>query len=70
MKRHLIYITMLLSLCASAVAEVRLPNLFSDHMMLQRDKVIKVWGWANPGEKVKVFLSGNASETAADANGE
>ena len=60
----------LLSLAASASAEVRLPNLFSDHMVLQCDKAVKVWGWADPGEKVKVLLSGNASETTADANGE
>jgi sialate O-acetylesterase len=70
MKTHLIYPAMLLSLCASALADVRLPNVFSDNMVLQRDKAIKVWGWAGPGEKVKVILSGKAAETTAGAYGE
>jgi len=70
MKKHLIYPAMLLSLCASVFADVRLPNVFSDNMVLQRDKAIKVWGWASPGEKVRVLLSGKAAETTAGADGE
>ena len=62
--------SLLLSLCASAHADVRLPNLFSDNMVLQRGKVLKVWGWAGPDENVKVVLSGKAAETTADADGE
>ncbi|MCE9609097.1 MAG: sialate O-acetylesterase [Chthoniobacter sp.] len=49
---------------------VRLPNVFSDHMVLQRDKDIKVWGGAAPGEKVRVQFAGQTSETVADATGE
>jgi sialate O-acetylesterase len=60
----------LLSLVACASADVRLPNLFSDNMVLQRDKAIRVWGWAGPGEKISVRLSGNAAETTADAAGD
>jgi len=70
MNRQLILTVALLSLAASASADIRLPNLFSDNMVLQRDKAIKVWGWADPDEKVKVLLSGNAAEAKADANGE
>ena len=51
-------------------AEVRLPNVFSDHMVLQRDKPIKVWGWAAAGEKVRVALAGKSAETTATADGE
>jgi sialate O-acetylesterase len=69
-KRRLIHAAVLLSWCASAFADVRLPNVFSDNMVLQCDKAIKVWGWASPGEKVKVLLSGNAAEATADAGGE
>jgi sialate O-acetylesterase len=46
MKKVLIYIVVLQLLAASVSADVRLPNLFSDNMVLQRDKVIKVLGWA------------------------
>ena len=31
-------------------ADVRLPNIFGDNMVLQRDKPIRVWGWADAGE--------------------
>ncbi len=42
-------------------------NLFQTNMVLQRDKPIKVWGWAEPGEKVTVTLAGEeAIATAGD----
>jgi len=69
-KRILTYSVVLLSLAASVSAEVRLPNFFSDGMVLQRDQVIKVWGWADPDETVKVVLSGRTAEARADASGE
>ena len=37
-------------------AEVRLPALVGDHMVLQRDTPIRIWGWAEPGERVTVQL--------------
>jgi sialate O-acetylesterase len=37
-------------------AEVRLPRLISDHMVLQRDQPLKIWGWASPKEKITVSL--------------
>ena len=65
-----ILLAILMSLSASAAADVRLPNLFSDHMVLQCDKVIKVWGWAAPGENIKVLFAGRVAETTTDANGD
>jgi len=38
-------------------AEVKLPNLFGNHMVLQRQKPIPIWGWADPGEKITVSLA-------------
>lgn len=38
-------------------AEIKLPAIFSDHMVLQRDVEIPVWGWADAGESVTVSLS-------------
>jgi sialate O-acetylesterase len=58
-----------LGLGAPAVAEVKLPAVFSDHMVLQRDKPIPVWGWDAPGTEVTVTL-GEAKATAkADDKG-
>ncbi|HTJ79374.1 MAG TPA: sialate O-acetylesterase [Rariglobus sp.] len=59
-----------LSFTLSAVAEVRLPNVFSDHMVLQRDMPIPVWGWADPGELVTIKLAQSTATATADAHGE
>jgi sialate O-acetylesterase len=50
-------------------ANVRLPAIFSDHMVLQRDAIVPVWGWADPGEKVTVSIAGQTKNTTADAAG-
>lgn len=43
-----------LMLAASARANVTLPALFADHMVLQRGVAVPVWGWAEAGEEVAV----------------
>ena len=58
-----------LSLTCIAAADVRLPGLFSDHMVLQRDKPLAVWGSADAGEKVSVGLAEQTVTTTADASG-
>ena len=37
-----------------ACADVHMPNLFSDHMLLQRGLAVPVWGTAEPGEEILV----------------
>ena len=54
---------------SAALAEVSLPKLFSDHMVLQRDKPIAIWGKARPGEAVQVEMAGNQGQAVADAEG-
>ena len=53
----------------SVRAEVRLPAIFSDHLVLQRDVVVPVWGWADPGERVTVSVAGQKQSTHAGADG-
>ena len=50
-------------------ADVRLPNVFDDHMVLQREMEVPVWGWAEPGEKVTVEFSGQVVSATADKDG-
>ena len=50
-------------------AEVRLPAVFSDHMVLQRSNVAPVWGWAEPGEKVTVQFAGQTKNAIAGDKG-
>ena len=52
-----------------AHADVRLPALFSEHMVLQRDANAPVWGWAEPGEQVSVTLADQSQTAQADAKG-
>ncbi|WP_221029262.1 sialate O-acetylesterase [Actomonas aquatica] len=59
-----------LLLCASLSADVRLPSIVSDGMVLQRDVELKVWGWADPGEAVSVAFRKQQLATTADANGQ
>lgn len=40
-------------------AEVQLPSVFSDHMVLQRNQPVKIWGWAEKGEHIKIRFAGN-----------
>lgn len=58
-----------LALSTLSNAAVKLPALFSDHMMLQADKAAAVWGWADAGEEVKVSISGQTKSAKADASG-
>ncbi|MDE5735402.1 MAG: hypothetical protein K2H83_09750 [Duncaniella sp.] len=51
---------------ASAIAEVRLPSVLSEGVILQRDQPVVIWGKADPGENVRVRLAGrDGSATAA-----
>ncbi len=53
-----------------ARAEVRLPKIFTDNMMFQRDQPIRVWGWAEAGEEVHVTLASGKADTKADEKGQ
>ena len=57
-----------LALAATLHANPRLPPLLSDHMLLQRDTPLRIWGWADPAESITVsFLGQSASTTATPA---
>lgn len=51
-------------------AEVRLPKVFSDHMVLQQGKPIQVWGWAATGETVTVQFGETKTSATPNAKGE
>ncbi len=53
----------------AACAQVKLARVFGDHMVLQRQKPIAVWGWAAPNKDVTVRLANNTAGTKADGSG-
>ena len=54
----------------SARADVKLPSIFSSHMVLQQKQADKVWGWAEPGEEVTVGSIGTAGQTKTTKAGD
>ena len=50
-------------------ADVVLPAIFSNHMVLQQGVTLPVWGWAAPGERVIVTVAERCEETIADSRG-
>ena len=54
---------------SSLRAEPVLPHLFSDHMVIQREAEIRVWGRADPGEIVSVGLGASIGQATTDADG-
>lgn len=50
-------------------ADLKLPAMFSDSMVIQRDQPVKVWGWATPGNEVQVAINDQKKIATADADG-
>ncbi|MEO8337944.1 MAG: sialate O-acetylesterase, partial [bacterium] len=48
---------------------LRLPRLFADGMVVQRDAAIPVWGWAPPRAAVQVHFRGRSASATSDAHG-
>ncbi|PBI92567.1 Glycosyl hydrolases family 2, sugar binding domain [Flavobacterium sp. ACN2] len=61
------FIFLLISVLANA--NVRMPLIFSDGMVLQRDKQIPIWGFADANESVEVHFNKQIKKTTADKNG-
>jgi sialate O-acetylesterase len=59
--------SLIAAICCSA--QIRLPQMVRDSMILQRDAIIKIWGWASMGEKVTVKFNNKTYKAKADASG-
>lgn len=58
------------SICTVALhAQIRLPRLVSDSMVLQRDTPVKIWGWASAGEAVTISFNKKTYHATTDASG-
>ena len=47
-----------------------MAGIFGDNMVLQRDRELTLWGWADPGEAVTVKLGALTAQSAANSKGE
>ncbi|MBD2700078.1 sialate O-acetylesterase [Spirosoma sp. BT702] len=66
---RLCYVCLLLLTANVAQAQLRLPKLISDGMVLQRDVPLKIWGWATPGERITVRFNNKNYRTVTETRG-
>ena len=67
MKKYFVLLFFCFSICS--IANVKLPLLFNDGMVLQRDQSIPVWGWADANEKIEIRFNKQIVKTKADKDG-
>ena len=65
-----IAVALLLATVGLVRAEVRLPSVISDHMLLQQGVPARIWGWSSPGEIVQVRFRGRNYTASAPLPGE
>jgi len=66
----MMFVMLPLAVLALASADVKLPALVGNDMVLQQAQPLKIWGWADPAEKVTVTLCGQTAEATADGQGQ
>jgi len=76
MRKFRICYSIALTACLASVsltnarAEIKLPNLLSDHAVLQRESPIHLWGWATPGAKLTIRFHNQIASATADELGQ
>lgn len=67
MKKSITLIILFLSVCVNA--QIKLPRLISDGMILQRDTKVKIWGWASAKEKIELNFNHKTYKTVTTEDG-
>ena len=62
-------VLLVVTTAGSVLADARLASVFGDHMVLQREQPLQVWGWAEPGESVVVAVGKSTATVKADESG-
>lgn len=68
MKFKLLLFSALLFSFLMVKAQIKVANILTDNMVLQRNTEVKIWGKAKPGEKLNVITSWNQVKTGATCN--
>ncbi len=69
MKLNIKLSVLILFLCFQVRAQLRVPALVADHMVLQRNMPIPIWGWAKPGEKINILFKNEVYRGTTAASG-
>lgn len=68
MKKYLFSVLALIS-SVQLFADITLPKIFGDNMVLQRNKPIPIWGWGKPNEKITIRFNHQTKNVTTDLNG-
>jgi sialate O-acetylesterase len=69
-RRFIPILIILLAVTAASTAQVRLPGLISNGMVLQRNADVRIWGWSSPNEEITVSFMDSLYTAKANDNGE
>jgi sialate O-acetylesterase len=69
MKKSVLLLVLGLALLPGLRAEIKLPAIIGDHMVLQQKQANPIWGWDTPGTKVSVKFAGQTQTATAGADG-
>ena len=69
MRKYCVLLVCSLFIATAIEAQVRMPGIFADNMVLQRNVLIPVWGWAKPNEKVEIQFNKQVKFARADKTG-
>ncbi len=62
-------VTLTFTVFQTSIAQITMPAIFGDHMVLQQKQSNPIWGWTSAGETVRVSIHGQSHTTEADENG-
>ena len=69
MKKLLLLLTFGLVFTPALRAELKLPTIIGNHMVLQQNQADPIWGWDMPGTKIAISFAGQNYTTTASADG-
>ena len=64
---HSALLVLSILLTITGIAQVRLPSIFSDNMVLQRETDVTIWGWSAPAEKIFITNTWNNTVDSVQA---
>lgn len=67
--RNFLYLSAALILPLSSFAELKIPAIIGDHMVLQQKQANPIWGWDEPGREVTVTLGDQVKKATAGDDG-
>lgn len=68
--KKVLLISLLLLTSIFAKSQISMPSIFSDNMILQRDTIVNVWGWAAKNEKISLIFDNKTYTAKANTSGE